>query len=104
MKKKENSEQKQENNNIKFLLNGADLRFVAEAPRDMTLEQLLKQCDRIIPDYCECGICSIYAERGLGPDTDWDPETEILFQYDSVQKVSDDVSCTILEVKTDAEK
>lgn len=83
---------------IKFLLNGADLRFVAEAPKDMTLEQLLKQCDRIIPDYCECGICSVYAERGLGSETDWDPETELVFDYDSVRKTSDDVSCRIKEL------
>ena len=96
MNKQENIEQAQKQATMKFLLNGTDMRFVAEAPKDMTLEQLLKQCDRIIPpDYCECGICSVYAERGLGPDTDWDPETELRFGYDSVEKTSDAVSCSI---------
>ena len=95
--KKEKTEN-QEAKTIKFLLNGCDIRFVAEAPKDMTLEQLLKQCDRIIPDYCECGVCSLYAERGLGPDTDWDPETELRFDYDSVEKTSDDVSCIIRDL------
>lgn len=46
-------------NTIKFLFNGCDINFVAEAPADITLEQLLKQCDKIIPDYCACGICSL---------------------------------------------
>ena len=30
--------------NVKFVLNGCDISFVAEAPADITLEQLLKQC------------------------------------------------------------
>ena len=34
---------------MKFVLNGCDISFVAEAPADITLEQLLKQCDRIRP-------------------------------------------------------
>ena len=96
--KKQESADAQEKTMVKFLLNGCDIRFVAEAPKDMTLEQLLKQCDRIIPDYCECGICSLYAERGLGPDTDWDPETEIVFSYDDCRKTSEDVSCRIREL------
>ena len=45
-------------NKIKFLLNGCDICFVAEAPKDITLEQLIKQCDKIKPDYCACGIWS----------------------------------------------
>lgn len=36
---------------MKFKLDGCDIGFVAEAPGDITLKQLLKQCDRIIPDY-----------------------------------------------------
>lgn len=75
---------------MKFVLNGCDISFVAEAPADITLEQLLKQCDRIRPDWCACGICSIskssYSE---------DSATEIIIGYDSVQKANDDVSCTI---------
>ena len=44
---------------IKFLLNGCDIDFIAEAPEDITLRQLLKQCDRIVPDWCACGIHSL---------------------------------------------
>lgn len=44
---------------IKFVLNGCDILFIAEAPKDITLEQLLKQCDKIKPDWCACGICSL---------------------------------------------
>lgn len=75
---------------MKFVLNGCDISFVAEAPADITLEQLLKQCDRIKPHWCACGICSIsrsaYSE---------DSATEIIIGYDSVRKANDDVSCTI---------
>ena len=42
--------------NIKFRLNGCDIFFVAEAPEDITLKQLLKQCDKIKPHWCACGI------------------------------------------------
>ena len=75
---------------MKFVLNGCDISFVAEAPADITLEQLLKQCDRIKPHWCACGICSIsksvYSE---------DDAAEIIIGYDSVEKANDDVSCTI---------
>ena len=33
---------------MKFILNGCDISFIAEAPEDITLKQLLKQCDKII--------------------------------------------------------
>lgn len=75
---------------MKFVLNGCDISFVAEAPADITLEQLLKQCDRIKPHWCACGICSIskstYSE---------DDDAEIIIGYDSIEKANDDVSCTI---------
>ena len=45
--------------NIKFILNGCDISFIAEAPEDITLKQLLRQCDKIKPDWCACGICSV---------------------------------------------
>lgn len=76
---------------IKFILNGCDISFIAEAPADITLEQLLKQCDKIEPDWCACGICS--AEKsGLQAC-----ETEIFIDYESVKKANDDVSCSIKE-------
>ena len=77
---------------MKFVLNGCDISFVAEAPEDITLKQLLKQCDRIIPDWCACGICTLEADK-LAPDT----KPEIIIEYNDVYKVSDDVSCRILE-------
>ena len=65
---------------MKFILNGCDISFIAEALADITLEQLLKQCDKIKPDWCACGICSydkVYEE---------DYATEIIIDYDSVRK------------------
>ena len=70
---------------MKFILNGCDISFIAEAPKDITLEQLLKQCDKIVPDWCACGICSY----------DGKAETEIYIDYESVRKANEDVSCTI---------
>lgn len=32
---------------MKFILNGCDISFIAEAPEDITLKQLLKQCDQV---------------------------------------------------------
>ena len=73
-----------ENNKIKFV--------IAEAPKDITLEQLLKQCDRIKPNWCACGIKSI--------DNDYpNPEIDIIIDYDNIYKTSDDVFCDIKEVK-----
>ena len=67
---------------IKFLLNGCDISFVASAPEDITLKQLLAQCDKIQPDWCACGICS----------TDGCVDLEI--DYDNIRKVTD-CPCTI---------
>lgn len=77
--------------NIKFVLDGCDISFVAEAPEDMTLKQLLEQADRIEPNWCACGVCSYQAKYG-----DYKIETEIVFDYDDVRKTSEDVSCTIM--------
>ena len=75
---------------IKFILNGCDISFVAEAPEDITLSQLLKQCDRIKPDWCACGIKSC-------SDNYTDEDIEISFDYDDVKKTSENVSCSITE-------
>ncbi len=77
---------------IKFVLNGCDISFTAEAPEDITLKQLLEQCDKIKPDWCACGICS-YEKAGCD-DSD---EPEIIIGYDSIRKTSEDVSCAIIE-------
>ena len=78
-------------NKIKFILNGCDISFVAIAPEDITLKQLLAQCDRIVPDYCACGIRSAVADGSENAD----PEIEI--GYDFVKKLGDCISCTIKE-------
>lgn len=73
---------------MKFLLNGCDISFYAEAPEDITLKQLLQQCDRIVPDWCACGICSSHHQ---------DTSTEIYFTYDDVWKANESVCCKIKE-------
>lgn len=81
---------------IKFILDGCDISFVAEAPEDMTLKQLLEQADKIFPDWCACGICSmerLQAKYGGGACD----KTEIVFDYDSIKKTDDSVSCQIHE-------
>lgn len=78
---------------MKFLLNGCDISFLAEAPADITLKQLLKQCDRIIPDWCACGICSAEDFN--------DEDIELRFTYNDVKKLQEDVSCTIKELNND---
>ena len=70
---------------IKFTLNGCDISFIATAPADMTVEQLVKQGTRIIPDWCACGIC----------DADDCLDEEIVFDYDDVDTTSGSVSCRI---------
>ena len=79
---------------IKFVLNGCDISFIAEAPEDITLKQLLKQCDKIKPDWCACGIKSV-------DEDDCPAESEIIIDYDSVKKSSEDVCCRIIEGGTE---
>jgi hypothetical protein len=78
---------------IKFVLDGCDISFVAEAPEDITLKQLLTQTDKIFPDWCACGICSIDRSGGFS-DTD---AAELVIDYESIKKVNDDVCCQIRE-------
>ena len=76
---------------MKFILNGCDISFIAEAPEDITLKQLIEQCDKIKPDWCACGICSyekIYKH--------YEHEPEIIIGYNSIRKADDDVSCRIV--------
>ena len=77
---------------MKFVLNGCDISFVAEAPSDITLSELIKQCDKIRPRWCACGVCSLKC-AGIGEET----EPEIVIGYASVQKTSDSVPCVIDE-------
>lgn len=73
--------------NIRFILNGCDISFVAEAPEDITLYELLKQCDKIKPDWCACGIKTL----------DFEFETEIFIGYNNIRKANDGVACKIVE-------
>ena len=75
-------------NRINFVLNGYDISFVASAPADITLEQLLKQADRIEPDYSACGIRSA--------DGPYEDTPKIIFDYDDV-RIADgqNPSCSI---------
>lgn len=79
-------------NKIRFVLDGCDISFTAEAPEDITLKQLLKQTDKIEPDWCACGICSY--EKA---DFQSDHEPEIIIDYNSIKKANDDVACRIIE-------
>lgn len=79
---------------MKFILNGCDISFIAEAPDDITLKQLIEQTDKIKPDWCACGICSLGYE-----DYPEDTEPEIIIGYDSIKKTNENVSCTIKEDK-----
>lgn len=79
-------------NIIKFVLNGCDISFIAEAPEDITLKALLKQCDKIKPNWCACGICSVEKD-GFKHE----PEAEIIIGYDWIRKANDDVACTIVD-------
>ena len=71
---------------MRFVLNGCDISFVAEAPENMTVKQLVEQADRIVPDYCACGVCSLEDDQ---------LKTEIIFDYDDVRKADPAAPCTI---------
>lgn len=81
-------------NKIKFWLNGCDISFLAEAPEDITLKQLLKQCDKIKPHWCACGIKSV-SNDGLS----WATDLDLIIDYDNIKKTNDNVSCDIKEMK-----
>lgn len=76
---------------MKFVLNGCDIQLIAEAPADITLEQLIRQCDKIRPLWCACGICSPeYA--GIKESE----ETDVFIDYDSIH-AREDANCWIRE-------
>lgn len=80
------------NNIIRFAIKGNDDRYyVAEAPKDITLEQLLKQSDNIVGAYSAMGL-GTYEEH-----FDDERPADIVFDYDSVVKASDNDSFNIIE-------
>ena len=72
---------------MRFKLDGCDISFNAEAPDDITLKQLLEQCDRIVPDYCVCGIRSLQENEYS--------DIDLKITYDDIQIVSKFPSCII---------
>lgn len=71
----------------KFIIEGCGTNLKIAAPADITLKQLLKQCDRIKLAWHGCGISS-----------DFMPEAPVhlFIMYDSIIKVDEHVHCTIL--------
>lgn len=82
-------------NMVYFRLDGCDISFTAKAPEDITLKQLLKQCDRIKPNWCACGI------RSEDEDFCDDKMVDLFIDYDGIKKANDGVSCKILPVGGD---
>ena len=76
--------------NIKFILNGCDINFIAEAPEDITLKELLAQTDKIRPDWCTCGIRNVSSEENNYP-------TEIFITKTSVELANDEVPARIMK-------
>ena len=79
---------------MKFMLDGCDISFVAEAPGDITLEQLLAQCDKIRTHWCACGIRSLHEDE-------LNMKTEIEISYDSIKKADKDAPCDIRKPEKD---
>ena len=71
--------------NFVFIAHDNYLKIVA--PADITLKQLLKQCDRIKNPWCACGLKS-----------DFIPEApvDIIIMYDSITKVAENAPFIIL--------
>ena len=71
----------------KFIIEGRDTFLKGIAPADITLKQLLKQCDRIKTSRYACVLKS-----------DFMPEApvDIIIMYDSITKVAEHAPCTIL--------
>ena len=70
----------------RLVLRRMSVRLKSRSNED--LKDLLKQCDRIVPDWCACGICSSNHK---------DEYTEIYITYDDVWKANESVSCKIKE-------
>ena len=75
---------------MKFMLDGCDISFVAEAPNDITLEQLLKQTAKIKPDWCACG------PRYLD-ESEQNLPVEIVIGYSEIRQANEYVPCQIKE-------
>lgn len=74
-----------ENKRFAFVVMIGGCELTIETPADITIEQLVKQCDRIIADspYHGCGICSYRKMFG----TDYDDNPDLKIEYDDIQEV-----------------
>ena len=75
---------------MKFILDGCDINFLAEAPEDITLKELLAQTDKIKPNWCACGIRS-------ADEYEQKQEPEIIITKDSIRLANKGVSAQIVE-------
>ena len=73
---------------MKFVFDGCDISFIVEAPEDITLKELLKQADRLVPDWCACGIRSCDEEELNTP-------TDVYIEKDSISLTDEHVAATI---------
>lgn len=71
------------------MLDGCDISFIAEAPNDITLEQLLNQTNKIKPDWCACGIRSL-------DESEQNIPVEIVIGYTDIRKANEYVPCQII--------
>ena len=76
---------------MKFVLNYGAAMFVAEAPDDMTVAQLVKQNDRIVADWGDGGLSSLENVQ-LSPSS----TPDLVFTHDDVRKTYGDVACRII--------
>ena len=76
---------------MKFVLTGDGNTFIVEAPEDITLKQLLAQCDKIQPYIGSCGICSV--DESVFTNAD---DVQLIIGYDSIRKVDDKAWCDIV--------
>lgn len=71
---------------MKFTINGEEFCLIVEAPEDITLKQLLAQCDKIVPPCGVLGICSLEKAQRSPSDP-----TDLIISYNSVRNVDDSV-------------
>lgn len=78
---------------VKFVLDGCDISFMVTAPADMTIRQLLQQADRIVPDYCACGVRSFkkWSEHMYKSEF----HEELRFDYHDLVKIDESAECRI---------
>lgn len=75
---------------MRFVLIGYHISFIVEAPEDITLRQLIEQCDKIVKEWCNCGICSLDSAGFSNRN-----KTNIKIGYDDIDIICADVPSPI---------